>query len=117
MQPDHTPIHAELLQTVLRHRQSERLGEIVDQSTRRAAEYRKERAERDRAERQAEERQQRLDFFRELEHEDAQRLAERKHLEKQARIEQEDQRKREQAAQREADLERAAAQRRHEWEA
>ncbi|GAB4385558.1 MAG: hypothetical protein Kow0022_11900 [Phycisphaerales bacterium] len=117
MQPDHTPIHAELLRTALRHRQSERLGEIVDESTRRAAEYRKEQAERDRAEREAEERRQRLDFFRELEHEDAQRLAERKRLEEQARIEQENRRKREQVAQLEADIQRAKAWHRHEWEA
>lgn len=117
MTPQDVPIGSDLFRTALQHGQSERLGELVDESVRTAARHREERAERDRVEREAEEREQRLAYFRELERKDAHRLAERRHLEEEAQVERENERELEEHAQREADARKAEALQAHEWEA
>lgn len=117
MTPQEVKTGLDLFRTALQHEQSERLGELVDESLRTAARHREERAERDRLEREAEEREQRLAYFRELEREDAHRLAERRRLEEEARVERENERELQERAQREADLRRAENMRAHEWQA
>ncbi len=117
MTPQDAPVGSNLFRAALQYEQSERLGEMVDESIRTAARHREERAERDRLEREAEEREQRLAYFRDLEQEDAQRVAERRRLEEEARVERENEREVEERAQREADARKAEALRVHEWEA
>jgi DNA polymerase II large subunit len=97
----------DLFKAILQKRQNDELGEVVDDSLDRAARAREERAEQDRIEREAERRARRLEYFKEVEAEDARRLREREALAEQDQREREAERQVELKAQTEADRRRS----------
>jgi len=97
----------DLFRAILQKRQNDELGEVVDDSLDQAARLREERAERDRVEREAERRARRLEYFKEMEAEDARRLREREALTEQAQQEREAERDAELKAQAQADQNRS----------
>ncbi len=97
----------DLFKAILSKKQSDEIGEVVDDSIALAAKLREERAERERLEREAEERAERLRYFREMEAEDAKRLNEREAIAERDRQEDEAERDQQERAQLIAELRRA----------
>jgi DNA polymerase II large subunit len=97
----------DLFRAILQKRQNDELGEVVDDSLDRAARAREERAEQDRIEREAERRARRLEYFKEMEAEDARRLREREAIAEQDQREREAERQVELKAQAQADRRRS----------
>jgi DNA polymerase II large subunit len=97
----------DLFKAILQKRQNDELGEVVDDSLDRAARAREERAEQDRIEREAERRARRLEYFKEMEAEDARRLREREAIAEQDQREREAERQVELKAQAQADRRRS----------